>query len=30
MELSISNIAWSPQVDDEMYRFLQESGILGD
>lgn len=29
MKLSISNIAWSPQVDDEMYRFLQESGYSG-
>lgn len=29
MKLSISNIAWSPQVDDEMYRFLQEAGYSG-
>lgn len=26
MKLSISNIAWSPQWDKEMYRFLQKSG----
>ena len=29
MKLSISNIAWRPQVDDEMYRFLQEYGYSG-
>lgn len=29
MKLSISNIAWSPQWDKEMYRFLQKSGYTG-
>lgn len=29
MKLSVSNIAWGPQWDNEMYRFLQESGCLG-
>lgn len=29
MKLSISNIAWGTQRDNEMYRFLQESGYAG-
>lgn len=29
MKLSISNIAWSPQWDNEMYCFLQEFGYVG-
>jgi sugar phosphate isomerase/epimerase len=29
MNLSISNIAWSPEHDEEMYRFLQSQGFSG-